>query len=85
MTKAAQFGDIVGVLLQAGAGLEVTDSLGNTPLHNAVLYYPSTQQTVDLLLEKGADVRAINYEGSYPDNVADDKYLLVLRQLKKIA
>ena len=85
-TKTAQFSEIVQLLLEAGADLQVTDSLGNTPLHNAVLYYPSTQQTVDLLLEKGADVRAINYEGSYPDNLADDKDLIiVLRQLKKIA
>ena len=64
MTKTAQFADIADVLIQAGAGLEVTDSLGNTPLHNAVLYYPSTQHTVDLLLEKGADVTAMNLEGS---------------------
>lgn len=72
------------MLLQAGAGLEVTDSLGNTPLHNAVLYYPSNQQTVDMLLEKGADVSAKNYEGSTPVILADDKDLKqVLKELKK--
>ena len=72
--------------MNAGAGLDVTDSLGNTPLHNAVLYYPSTQRTVDLLLEKGSDVKAMNYEGSTPLTLADDKDLkAVLKQLKKVA
>jgi len=76
----------VELLLQAGASLEVTDGLGNTPLHNAVLYYPSTQHTVDMLLEKGANVSAMNYEGSTPLFMADDKDLkIVLRQLKKAA
>merc|ERR1711892_521617 len=85
-TKTAQFAEIVELLLQAGASLEVTDGLGNTPLHNAVLYYPSTQHTVDMLLEKGADVSAMNYEGSTPLFMADDKDLkIVLRQLKKAA
>ena len=83
-TKSAQFAEIVELLIEAGAGLEITDGLGNTPLHNAVLYYPSTQETVDLLLEKGANVSAMNYEGSTPLLMADDKDLkTVLRQLKK--
>jgi len=85
-TKTAQFAEIVEILLEAGAGLGVVDSLGNTPLHNAVLYYPSTMQTVDLLLEKGADVTAINWDGATPANMADDKDLkIVLKQLTKAA
>jgi len=84
-TKSAQFSEIVEMLINAGAGLEITDGLGNTPLHNAVLYYPSTQETVDLLLEKGANVSAMNYEGSTPLLMADDKDLkTVLKQLKKV-
>ena len=55
-TKTAQFSDIVEVLLQAGASVSVCDSLGNSPLHNAVLYYPSTQKSVDILLQNGASV-----------------------------
>ena len=55
-TKTAQFSDIVEVLLQAGASVSVCDSLGNSPLHNAVLYYPSTQRSVDILLQSGASV-----------------------------
>jgi len=85
-TKSAQFAEIVELLIEAGAGIEVTDGLGNTPLHNAVIYYPSTQETVDLLLEKGANVSAMNYDGSTPLLMADDKDLkTVLRQLKKTA
>jgi len=85
-TKSAQFAEIVELLIEAGAGIEVTDGLGNTPLHNAVIYYPSTQETVDLLLEKGANVSAMNYDGSTPLLMADDKDLkTVLRQLKKAA
>lgn len=37
VTKTAQFSEIVSVLVESGAGLGVTDSLGNSPLHNAVL------------------------------------------------
>ena len=48
VTKTAQFTDIVRMLLDAGAGLGGADSLGNTPLHNAVLYHPSTQQVADI-------------------------------------
>lgn len=55
-TKTAQFSDIVEVLVEAGAGLSVCDMLGNSPLHNAVLYFPSTQKSVDMLLKNGADV-----------------------------
>ena len=62
------------------------DSLGNTPLHNAVLYYSSTMQTVDLLLEKGSNVTAINWDGATPANMADEKDLkIVPKQLTKAA
>ena len=82
--KTAQFTDIVSLLLDAGADMDIMDSLGNTPLHNAVLYWPSTQQTVDLLLARGADVTLKNHEGSTPFNMAEDKELKhVLMELKK--
>jgi len=83
-TKNAQFSDIVELLLQAGAKHDVTDSLGNTPLHNSILYYPSTYQTVHLLLNNGADVSVLNYEGATPLSLAEDKDLkTVLKELKK--
>jgi len=82
--KTAQFTDIVSLLLDAGADLEITDALGNTPLHNAVLYYPSTYLTVDLLLSRGADVTVKNHEGSTAFHMSDDKDLKnVLKELKK--
>ena len=85
-TKTAQFCDIADVLMKAGAGLEVSDSLGNTPLHNAVLYFPSTQRTVDLLLQHGASVTAKNHVGKMPEGLAEDKDLkLVLKELRKAA
>lgn len=85
-TKTAQFSDIATVLIDAGAGLEVTDCLGNTPLHNAVLYFPSTQKTLDLLLKHGADITAKNNEGVMPEGLAEDKDLkLVLKELRKAA
>ena len=56
--------EIVDILLESGAGLGVVESMANTPLHSDVLYYPSTMQTVDLLLEKGADVTALNFLSS---------------------
>ena len=85
-TKTAQFCDIADVLMEAGAGLEVSDSLGNTPLHNAVLYFPSTQRTVDLLLQNGASVTSKNHEGVMPEGLAEDKDLkLVLKELRKAA
>jgi len=84
VTKTAQFTGIVEVLLDFGARLDVSDSLGNSPLHNAVLYHPSTQDTVDLLLLRGADTGAKNYEEQTPVTMADDKDLKeVLKELKK--
>ena len=84
VTKTAQFTDIVSLLLEAGANPETRDHMGNTPLHNTVLYYPSTMRTLDLLLNKGADVSVKNNEGSMPFHLSDDKDLkFVLKELKK--
>ena len=67
-----------------GARHDVSDSLGNSALHLAVLYHPSTQDSVDLLLLRGADVGARNCEGLRPVDLADDRDLkLVLRQLAR--
>jgi len=85
-TKAAQFNDVTEVLIKAGAGVNVADSNGNTPLHFAVHYYPSTQKTLDLLLQHGADVTAKNNDGIMPEGMAEDKDLkLILKELRKAA
>ena len=68
----------MSLLLDAGADLEITDALGNTPLHNAVLYYPSTYLTVDLLLSRGADVTVKNHEG----RVAKSTFFLYVDGMK---
>lgn len=84
VTKTAQFTDIVALLLEAGADTETKDSMGNTPLHNTILYYPSTMRTLDLLLAKGANVSIKNNEGSLPFHLSDDKDVkFVLKELKK--
>ena len=54
--KTAQFTNIVSLLLVARVDMEITDSLGNMPLHNAVLFYLLTHLTFDLLLSHGADI-----------------------------
>ena len=83
-TKTAQFTDIVALLLEAGADTETRDNMGNTPLHNTILYYPSTMRTLDLLLARGANVSVKNNEGSMPFHLSDDKDLkFVLKELKK--
>jgi len=85
VTKNAQFTGIVAKLLDFGAQLQVTDSLGNSPLHNAVLYHPSTQDTVDLLLARGADTAAKNLANQTPVTLADDRDLKeVLKKLKRV-
>jgi len=84
VTKTAQFSDIVSLLIEAGADLTVRDSMGNTPLHNCVLYFPATMRTVDLLLARGADVSVKNNEGSTPLHLSDDKDLkFVMKELKR--
>ena len=85
VTKTSQFTEIVTLLVNAGADLAVRDSLGNTPLHNSVMYFPSTARTVDLLLARGADVAIKNNLGNTPFHMSDDRDLKdVLKELKKI-
>lgn len=57
----------VEVLLELGANINVRDSRGNTPLHNALLRKDRKYNaTIELLLDKGADINAQNYEGGTP-------------------
>lgn len=51
-------GEVVEVLLQRGADVHARDSLGNTPLHKAVVFGAAV--VVEALLERGADVNAVN-------------------------
>ena len=57
----------VEVLLDFGANVNVRDSNGNTPLHNALLRKDRKYRaTIELLIDKEADINAQNYEGDTP-------------------
>lgn len=56
------------VLSTAGAGLDLRDDKGSTPLHSAVAAGAST--AVDILLEKGADQRLVDADGNPPLSLA---------------
>ena len=82
--KTAQFTEIVSMLISAGADIDNQDSLGNTALHNSVLYYPSTQATVDLLLSRGDDVTVKNEGEKTAGDICEDKDLKqVLKNLQR--
>ena len=51
--------DVVKKLLKKGAHLETKDDYGYTPLLEAVNYGGVPEEMVDLLLEHGADVHAV--------------------------
>ena len=55
------------VLLELGADINVRDSQGNTPLHDAFLKKDNKYKVIiELLIDKGADINAQNYEGNTP-------------------
>lgn len=56
--------EMIGLLLDLGAGVNDADSSGNTALHNAVLR--NHVPTVKLLAERGADLTAPGYDGVTP-------------------
>ena len=56
------FSKCVDILLKAGADVNITDTKGRSPLHQAVS--STNVQSVKLLLEAGADVNSIYSEGS---------------------
>lgn len=70
--------DMIRVLLEYGANVNVLDEYGNTPLYNACSGFCSnkfndepeqlveTEETIDVLLEAGADTSVINKEDMTP-------------------
>lgn len=58
--RSSQYGvgETTRVLLRAGANVHCQDTYGNTPLHFAL-----TPDAVELLIEKGSDVRVTNIQG----------------------
>ena len=53
--RMGQF-DVTELLVRKGADLNVRDSLGNTPLDNAVIYGSEDNRAIDLLLDRSAEV-----------------------------
>ena len=59
---AVQYADVVQVLIDAGADIEIRNDDGRSPLHVASISGELT--TVKMLVEAGADVRATTAEGN---------------------
>lgn len=57
--------EVVDAFLAAGARVDTTDAEGRTPIFRAC-YDPENQSTVELLLNAGADVAAIDHHGQIP-------------------
>jgi len=58
-SKSASW-QILEFLLKAGANINGVDDSGNSPLHSAIRGYGVHVDNVKILLEKGADVNAVN-------------------------
>ncbi|MFC9534473.1 ankyrin repeat domain-containing protein [Streptomyces sp. NPDC056975] len=67
----SQAAPAVGVLLAAGAPVDVGDSNGNTALFNAVFNYRGDPATLQALLAAGADPEQQNAKGMSPRGLAD--------------
>ncbi len=84
--------DMIQVLLEYGANVNVLDEYGNTPLYNACSGFCSnkfndepeqlveTEEVIDVLLEAGADTSAINEEGLTPW----DAYQQTIREYEEL-
>ncbi|WP_053228331.1 ankyrin repeat domain-containing protein [Spirochaeta cellobiosiphila] len=62
--------NIVMYLIDKGAGVNLLDNQGNTPLHRAVI--AGNTKVVQLLLEYGADKNISNKEGLLPGDLVPD-------------
>ncbi|MGW5852619.1 ankyrin repeat domain-containing protein [Streptomyces sp. NPDC055254] len=67
----SQAAPAAGILLAAGAPVDVGDSSGNTALFNAVFNYRGDPATLQVLLEAGADPEQQNTKGMSPRGLAD--------------
>jgi hypothetical protein len=62
--------NVINVLLNNQANINIIDNKGNTPLHYATQL--SNQDIIQLLLEKGANTNIKNHEGKLAVDYADD-------------
>ena len=65
--------EIASLLLASGADVNATNKLGQTPLHYASKWTPTTSKLVQLLLEHNASVKAEDWQGRTPLMVACGK------------
>ncbi|KNC48797.1 ankyrin [Thecamonas trahens ATCC 50062] len=70
-------------LLVHGASPNVADQGGSQPLHVATS--GGSLSMVELLLEYGADVRAVSFEGLTPYGIADEKNLYGIKDALRVA
>jgi cytohesin len=68
--RRGKLGDVVRILVNAGAAVDARDDDGNTPLHNSVGSNGMEISAITALLECGADVNAVNDFGMSPLMVA---------------
>lgn len=63
LSAALGYLNICNLLIDAGAEINVHDHSGNTPLHLAIQGYGEAIPVVETLLQRGADVNAVNEDG----------------------
>lgn len=66
LASALGYRHMCSILIDAGAELNVKDHSGNTPLHLAAQGYGEQLPVIEMLLERGADVSAVNDDGFTP-------------------
>lgn len=62
--------DIVNILLNAGAKIDVVDNFGNTPLWRSIMSFNGNSETINFLLAHNANPKIKNYTGVSAENLA---------------
>lgn len=82
MRADAQAEEIVKILVDAGADLNVRDANGETPLMNAIT--TNNPKLVKYMIERGADFRAVNTNGrsveSFAEHYGNEKVAFLVKE-----